>query len=130
MEDLMSGNCEIPTINIEQYKEKIPSLSCDEFKKIFEGNKSVILFNDSIWENTLKYILTPTTVKQVCLKYSEETEMSKKTIKSKSDRFYNDFDGAHYENYKGSYAQDVMGFSDETINDAFEGDPDMYWNID
>ena len=35
-----------------------------------------------------------------------------------------------YNEYNGSYAQDVMGFSDETIGDAFDGDPDAYWNID
>jgi hypothetical protein len=32
--------------------------------------------------------------------------------------------------FAGSYAQDVMGYSDEDIYDAFEGDPDAYWNID
>lgn len=35
-----------------------------------------------------------------------------------------------YGEYAGSYAQDVMGYSDDVINDAFEGDPDAYWNID
>ena len=38
--------------------------------------------------------------------------------------------GSHYGEYAGSYAQDVMGYSDDVINDAFEGDPDAYWNID
>lgn len=37
---------------------------------------------------------------------------------------------SHYGEYAGSYAQDVMGYSDDVINDAFEGDPDAYWNID
>lgn len=37
---------------------------------------------------------------------------------------------SHYSEYAGTYAQDVAGFSDETINDAFDGDPDAYWNID
>ncbi len=43
-----------------------------------------------------------------------------------------DFDdyGTHYGEFAGSYAQDVMGYSDDVINDAFEGDPDAYWNID
>lgn len=36
----------------------------------------------------------------------------------------------HYDDFIGSYAQDVMGYDDETINDAFEGDPEAYWNID
>lgn len=35
-----------------------------------------------------------------------------------------------YNEYRGSYAQDVMGYSDQEIDDAFEGDPDAYWNID
>lgn len=38
--------------------------------------------------------------------------------------------GSHFGEYAGSYAQDVMGYSDDVINDAFEGDPDAYWNID
>lgn len=36
----------------------------------------------------------------------------------------------HYGQFIGSYAQDVAGYDDDTINDAFEGDPDNYWNID
>lgn len=35
-----------------------------------------------------------------------------------------------YEEYNGSYVQDVMGYSDQDIDDAFDGDPDAYWNID
>ena len=35
-----------------------------------------------------------------------------------------------YENYNGSYAQDVEGWSDQDINEDFDGDPDAYWNID
>ena len=35
-----------------------------------------------------------------------------------------------YERYAGSYAQDVMGYSDEDIDTIFDGDPDAYWNID
>lgn len=38
--------------------------------------------------------------------------------------------GTHYGEFAGSYAQDVMGYSDDVINDAFDGDPDAYWNID
>ena len=38
--------------------------------------------------------------------------------------------GSHFGEYAGSYAQDVAGYSDDVINDAFEGDSDAYWNID
>lgn len=48
---------------------------------------------------------------------------------STNDNVQEDY-GSHYGEFAGSYAQDVMGFSDDVINDAFEGDPDAYWNID
>lgn len=35
-----------------------------------------------------------------------------------------------YERYNGSYAQDVMGYSDDEIDTIFDGDPLAYWNID
>lgn len=44
--------------------------------------------------------------------------------------YYRSRYGCSYGEYEGTYAQDVMGYSDEAINDAFEGDPEAYWNID
>lgn len=38
--------------------------------------------------------------------------------------------GRHFGEYAGTYAQDVAGYSDDVINDAFDGEPDAYWNID
>ena len=38
--------------------------------------------------------------------------------------------GTNYGTYAGSYAQDVEGYSDDVIDEAFDGDPDAYWNID
>lgn len=35
-----------------------------------------------------------------------------------------------FDNYSGSYAQEVEGWSDEDIDDVFDGYPDAYWNID
>lgn len=32
--------------------------------------------------------------------------------------------------YNGSYAQDIMGYSDDDIDIIFDGDPNAYWNID
>ncbi len=47
---------------------------------------------------------------------------------------YDDFVDSHYERtygeYAGTYAQDDAGYSDEEINDIFDGEPDAYWNID
>lgn len=36
----------------------------------------------------------------------------------------------HYEKYAGTYVQDVEGWSDEMIDEALDGEPDAYWNID
>ncbi len=44
------------------------------------------------------------------------------------DEFHDDI--TTYENYRGSYAQDVEGWSDQDIEDVFGGDADAYWNID
>lgn len=41
-----------------------------------------------------------------------------------------DYEEETYERYNGSYAQDVEGWSDQDIDDVFDGDPDAYWNID
>lgn len=35
-----------------------------------------------------------------------------------------------YDCYNGSYAQDVEGWSDQAIDEVFDGDPEAYWNID
>lgn len=32
--------------------------------------------------------------------------------------------------YGGSYALDVIGYSDDDIDTIFDGVPDAYWNID
>lgn len=45
-------------------------------------------------------------------------------------RSLQDYRERTYNEYTGTYAQDEMGFSDQDINDAFEGDPDACWNID
>lgn len=35
-----------------------------------------------------------------------------------------------YDKYNGSYAQDIEGWSDQDIDNVFDGDPEAYWNID
>ncbi len=47
-----------------------------------------------------------------------------------SNNYYDDDYGTSYGEYAGTYAQDVEGYSDDVIDDAFDGDPDAYWNID
>ena len=60
----------------------------------------------------------------------EEVEYGNETNVQDGD--YSDMpeESHHYSEYAGSYAQDVMGYSDEDIDTIFDGDPDAYWNID
>lgn len=47
------------------------------------------------------------------------------------DRWIDDYDESQtYGEYEGSYVQDVLGWSDQMIGDALDGEPDAYWNID
>lgn len=51
------------------------------------------------------------------------------------NNFYYRGNGNHYSSYdygdySGSYAHDVMGYSNSDIDTIFDGDPDAYWNID
>ena len=39
---------------------------------------------------------------------------------------YREYNG----DYTGTYAHDVMGYSNDEIDTIFDGDPDAYWNID
>lgn len=56
----------------------------------------------------------------------------KKKVMDYEESYYDEFDdyGSHYGEYAGTYAQDVAGYSDDVINDAFDGEPEAYWNID
>lgn len=39
---------------------------------------------------------------------------------------YREYNG----DYTGTYAHDVMGYTNDEIDTIFDGDPDAYWNID
>lgn len=63
-----------------------------------------------------------------------ETEPNEDEEDSENDNHHR---GSYYDNnrpsygkYAGTYAQDVAGLSDDVIDDALDGDPDAYWNID
>ncbi len=43
---------------------------------------------------------------------------------------YDDVEPRTYDEYNGTYVQDVMGWSDQEIDDVLDGEPDAYWNID
>lgn len=61
---------------------------------------------------------------------TEKNEQLMKKSKGPSENI-NDYEHKKtFENYKGSYAQDIEGYSDQDIDDIFDGNPDLYWNID
>ena len=59
--------------------------------------------------------------------YQEDEESY---IINKSNFYENDYNNESFGKYQGSYAQDTEGLSDNFIDDALDGDPDNYWNID
>lgn len=103
------------------------------------GEEVLPLEYDSIWNFLNKGRLSTKTVKQGHeeevffhdLNSSVPLPIWEKHNRSISDPYEEEepYD-SHYGEYAGSYAQDVMGYSDEVIDDAFDGDPDAYWNID
>lgn len=104
---------------------------------INENGKEVLsLEYDNIWNFYDKKRVTTKVVKgnvahDVIL--SELLDMDKTQEKDNhSDNYDINVDdyGTNFGEYAGSYAQDVEGYSDDVIDDAFDGDPDAYWNID
>lgn len=61
-------------------------------------------------------------------KLSEKYDAWQRDLAKNDETDYEEEDT--YDNYNGSYAQDVEGYSDQDIDDVFGGAPDAYWNID
>ena len=95
------------------------------------GNEVLPVEYDEIWNfygknrNSTRIVKDDETKKNSLLSLLPKTNEEDEPIYD----FDDDYD-YHYGEYAGSYAQDVMRYSDETIGDAFDGDPDAYWNID
>lgn len=100
-----------------------------------EGEEVVPLEYDKIWNFYDKKHTTT-----IAFKNEKIINISLKDLLNTADKsiykndIYNDEIeegyGTHYGEYAGTYAQDVAGFSDDVIDDAFDGEPDAYWNID
>ena len=44
--------------DLDKFKNNIPRLGFEEFRKLYESDKRLITWNESIWKNTFKEILT------------------------------------------------------------------------
>ena len=62
--------------------------------------------------------------------YSEYLSDLYDTFKYEHDDENDFLNDRTYGEYAGSWAQDVEGYSDDEIDDIFDGIPDAYWNID
>lgn len=76
-----------------------------------------------------KYLLSDLREEAAARMADDDEEEYEEDYEEYEDYDYDDY-GTHFGRYAGTYAQDVAGYSDDVIDDVFEGDPDAYWNID
>lgn len=97
------------------------------------GRVVLSLEYDEIWNfhNRSELYSTRVIKDGECLRFNLENGMLYNHVTSEEhNAIFDDDYGSHYGEYAGTYAQDVAGYSDDVINDAFDGEPDAYWNID
>lgn len=101
-------------------------------------NRDGIIVVPLIYDDVYDFINGTAKVRKVC--QEGEIDENGNIVKAFSEiEFHNqcnedndddDYGSVHYGRYKGSYAQDVEGYSDDDIDSIFDGEPDAYWNID
>ncbi len=52
-------------LDFETLTKEYDPLTFEAFKQLYEADKTIILFNDSIWRNTLKYLMTSDRVNEL-----------------------------------------------------------------
>ena len=72
-----------------------------------------------------EFTLKDSSINENDRKYDAISEHENEDDFSNSQLYGDSSGGGRYEEFNGAY-----GFDDDTINDAFEGDPSNYWNID
>lgn len=74
------------------------------------------------------------TINYICISEEETKAINEDLLKwemtelHKNDMVFNE--NTNTGRYAGSYAQDIMGYTDDDIDIIFDGDPEAYWNID
>ena len=72
-----------------------------------------------------EFILNDSSINENDRKYVAISEQENEDDFSNFQLYGSSSGGGSYDEFNGAY-----GFDDDTINDAFEGDPSNYWNID
>ncbi len=72
-----------------------------------------------------EFILNDSSINENDRKYVAISEQENEDDFSNFQLYGSSSGGGSYDQFNGAY-----GLDDDTINDAFEGDPSNYWNID
>ncbi|MDD6928354.1 MAG: WG repeat-containing protein [Bacteroidales bacterium] len=107
---------------IDETGELVVPMEYDSIRNFYGKNTQSISL---VSGNTVRELAFADIVKE-----DNVTSKTEDNMMNEEDMCYLDDYGREYGEYSGSYAQDVAGYSDDVINDAFEGDPEIYWNID
>ncbi len=107
---------------IDETGELVVPMEYDSIRNFYGKNTQSISL---VSGNTVRELAFADIVKE-----DNVTSKTEDNMMNEDDIWYLDDYGREYGEYSGSYAQDVAGYSDDVINDAFEGDPEIYWNID
>lgn len=96
---------------------------CDGLHFLVEDNVLIQI------KNAFPEIVLSKDIEKICQNrfIDYENDLIESSINYQND--YYDEDNT-YGRYACSYAQDVMGYSDDDIDTIFDGDPNAYWNID
>lgn len=96
------------------------------------GGEVLPVIYDNVWKFMDKALTQTHIDKDGIVEYFDldDYTISSSRYSQNSYGNYRPYREEHYEEFAGTYAQDVAGYSDEDIYDAFDGDSDAYWNID
>ena len=92
-----------------------------------------------MYENSIPYISKKIVETEEIGTWDEKSSVFKEIydeiefVEDNNNFYYRQDDSCQeptYSKYNGSWAQDEMGYSDDDIDTIFDGDPDVYWNID
>ena len=118
--------------NVASSWEAIDEEACAEQGVIDESGKVVVPLKYNVWKFYGKsypsVIIEDNGVRHHLS--LQDMRVIERPDRMASINVYDEDYGTHFGDYEGSYAQDEMGYSDDVINDAFDGDPEAYWNID
>lgn len=132
--------------------QRYETLSAAEFESLLESKPDVALYNDYIWQNTVRPVFTEEFMTQVMeaiihdlgpAKYLREHGYScfagltitappsrDKSVESDENNHHIDYDNEYYTKERYDKYNGYNDWSDQAIDEAFDGDPEATWNVD